>query len=197
MKRVAPGIYACLLTLCSTTLAAPPERVVNGNSLISRAERWDLYDIADCELHLFVEADSHNVVQSLYWIQFEGYLPSNSHVYDYTKDESVIFAGMPFWQRARFGPSNETPRAGSDGERVRQMLDRAGYELPPHTMNVRLVHLLDEARRKELMFIYVEDLGARGFTSDDLMDGDAARPAWNDVKQGLVERARQRIHIVR
>ena len=215
MKRILHGLCAALLAWSSPAPAAPPpERVVNGNQLISRAdpavtielpksakylgaERWDLYDIADCELHLFVEADSHKVVKALYWIQFEGYLPSNTHAYDYSKDESVTFAGLPFWQRARFGPSNQVPRAGSDGERVRQMLERAGYKLPAHTMNLRLVHLLDETRRKELMFIYSEDLAARGYTSDQLMDGVSPRPAWDEVKKGLVERARERIRITR
>ncbi len=185
---------------------------MKGNRLISRsdpavtiqvprkakylgAERWDLYDLADCELHLYVEAGRNKVVKALYWIQFEGYLPSNTYVYDYTKDSPVTFAGQPFWQRARFGPSNQTPRAGSDGERVRQMVERAGYKLPPHSMNVRLVRVLDEARRKELMFIYGEDLGAQGYTTDQLMDGDQPKPAWTDIEKGLVERARKRIRV--
>ena len=107
----------------------------------------------------------------------------------------MTFAGQPFWQRARFGPSNEATRAGSDGERVRQMVERAGYQLPPHSMNVRLVRVLDEARRKELMFIYGEDLGRQGYTTEQLMDGEKPGQAWAGIEKDLIERARSRIRI--
>lgn len=213
MKLLLQGLCATLLLLVSTAAAAaPPEREVKGNRLISQsdpavsiqvprsatylgAERWDLYDLADCELHLFVEADRSKVVKALYWIQFEAYLPTNEHIYDYTKDEPVTFAGQPFWQRARFGPANQAPRAGSDGERVRQMVERAGYKLPAHSMSVRLVRVLDETKRKELMFIYGEDLTTQGYSSEQLLDGDQPRPAWEELKKGLLERARERLKV--
>jgi hypothetical protein len=44
-------------------------------SLHYAADRWVLYDIADCELHDFVDADAQKNVQRLYWVQFEGYIP--------------------------------------------------------------------------------------------------------------------------
>ena len=62
-------------------------------------------------------------------------------------------------------------------------------------MNVRLVHLLDEARRKELMFIYAEDLASTGYTSEQLMDGDKPRPEWEAIQKELVERAMKRIKL--
>jgi hypothetical protein len=210
MKPVLIGIGAFFLTALVFAQPTAPEREVRGNRLTSKsdpaitikvprearylgAERWNLYDIADCELHLFVEADDNKRVKALYWIQFEGYLPGNTHTYDYSKDDPVTWSGLPFYKRARFGPSNQAPRAGSDGERVRQMLERAGYSLPPDTMNVRLVHLLDEARRKELMFIYGEDLSASGHTSASLMDGDKPRAEWTAIEKELVARAMKRI----
>ena len=52
------------------------------------AARWDLNDIADAELHVFVDADAQKRVQRLYWIQFEAYLPSNTHRYNYKFTES-------------------------------------------------------------------------------------------------------------
>ena len=192
MKRSLLAFGALLLTASTTALGAPPERVVKGHRLISRsdpaitiqlprsaryvgADRWDLYDICDAELHLFVEADRSKRVRAFYWIQFERYLPNNTHVYNYSKDTAVTFAGRPFWQRIRFGPTDEPQRAGSDGEHVRQMLAKAGYELPPHMTNVRLVHLLDDSRRQELMFIYAE--------------------ASDSLDESIAERAKQRIRL--
>ena len=63
MKRLLPGLWAALLLLSSTALAAPPERVVKRNRLLSQAnpaltielpraakyvgaDRWDLYESA-------------------------------------------------------------------------------------------------------------------------------------------------------
>jgi hypothetical protein len=212
MKYRIALLFTAVLLLPATSLASSPERQVSGNRLISKsspavtievpaaarylgAERWDLYDIADCELHLFVEADESRQVKRLYWIQFEGYLPTNTHIYDYSDDQPVTFAGLPFRQRTHVGPTNNTPRAGSDGERVRQMLARAGYRLAPEAMNVRLVHLLDDANRQELMFIYGEDLALSGKTLAQLKDGEAFRPAWKEVERGLVERAMSRIKL--
>ena len=214
MKHLSSGLCAALLLFLPTAEATSPERVVHGNRLISQsdpaitievpaaakylgAERWDLYGIADCELHVFVEADDNKQVKRLYWIQFEGYLPANTHTYDYSKDEPVTFAGLPFHQRTHVGPTNNKPREGSDGERVRQMLAREGYSYAPEAMNVRLVHLLDDAKRKELMFIYGEDLALSGFTTAQLKDGDQFRPEWKQVEKGLVDRAMSRIKLTR
>lgn len=193
MKRTILIVLGLLLPSLAFAQARGPERSVDGNRVISKAdpaatvvvpatatyigaERWDLYDIADCELHLYVEADEHKRVQRLYWIQFEAYLPSNSHTYDYSGDAPVTFSGLPFRQRISFGPTSRPQREGSDGQRVRQMLTKAGYHLPAESMNVRLVHLLDDAGRKELMFIYGEDLAlAGGDTSTDAQEAFAAR----------------------
>jgi hypothetical protein len=144
---------------------------------------------------LFVEAYPDKTVKAMYWIQFEAYLPTNEHTYDYSEDEPVTFGGRPFWKSSNFGPTNNTPRAGGDGERTRQMLSRAGYKLPAERMSVRLVHLVDESRRKELMVIYAEDLAPSGYTAAQLRDGNEPRPEWKAVEQGLVERAMSRIKL--
>jgi hypothetical protein len=74
MKRPLFGLGAVMFSILLLAHAAAPERRVTGNRLISNsdpaitievpasarylgAERWDLYGVADCELHLFVEAD--------------------------------------------------------------------------------------------------------------------------------------------
>src|SRR5687768_13990604 len=39
-------------------------------------ERFTLYDVADCEIHVFIEADADRRMRRLWWIQFESYLPA-------------------------------------------------------------------------------------------------------------------------
>src|SRR5688572_32650132 len=123
MKRAMLGLCAVVFSCFLMAAARAPERAVKGNRLISKsdpaitiqvprsavylgAERWDLYDVADCELHLFVEAYPDKTVKTMYWIQFEAYLPTNEHTYDYSKDEQEIFGGRPFWKSSHFGPTN-------------------------------------------------------------------------------------------
>jgi hypothetical protein len=56
-------------------------------------------------------------------------------------------------------------------------------------MSVRLVHLLDEQKRKELMIIYSEDVAPTGFTAAELLPGGTARDRWPAIEKSLVERA--------
>ena len=50
-------------------------------------------------------------------------------------------------------------RPDSDGNRARAFLGTKGYRLgSDEVMSQRLVHLIDEAKRNELMIIYLEDL---------------------------------------
>lgn len=121
--------------------------------------RWVLYGYADCDLHVYAQKDDKGVVQRLYWIQSEGYIPSRpelTHAGDYAKSRVLEMDGLDFhldtWGRAM---SDEAP-AGSDLEQVEQLVAAAKLSLPPHMAFVRLVHLPDAAQRKELMLIYAE-----------------------------------------
>jgi len=40
------------------------------------SERFNLYGVADAEVHVFIEADAAKRMKKLYWIQFESYLPA-------------------------------------------------------------------------------------------------------------------------
>src|SRR5580765_2319703 len=68
-------------TLTSTQLPAvqlefsKPFKYAGGHSFI-------LYEVANAEQHFFVDADKDGTIKRMYWIQFEGYLPSNTHTYD-------------------------------------------------------------------------------------------------------------------
>lgn len=160
-------------------------------------DRFILYGVADCEVHVFVEADAERRIQRFYWIQFEGYLPSRPDAnYDYADDGNrrMNLWGDTAWVRPGFGPTDRAPRPGSDSERVRSILADAGYTLPPHLMNVRFVRLLDDPQgtgrgRRELMLIYAEDMAASGFTSDDLRTDGQINDRARALEDPLVQRA--------
>lgn len=201
--------------LCPGALASAnppaPERKIQSNHIISErdpsirielpesaryvgADRWHLFGIADCELHIFVEADHEKKVKRYYWIQFEALLPANPEkFYDYKNGQDMIIAGLNFNLRARFGTSAEKPRPGSDLEHVVKLITDAGYKLPPDLMNVRFVHLPDAAKRKELMVIYGEDMAPTGYTTADLIADGKIRPEWAAIETELIARAKARV----
>src|SRR5579859_8229404 len=153
------ALVSCLFyAVTLTAQTAPPERKAVGNIVTSErdpavrielpkaaqyvgADRWTLYGIADCELHAFVEADAQKNVQRLYWIQFEGYLPSKpdlAHTYDSPRHTTI--GGLDFfvdtWPRA----DGEKTNPGSDRERIEALIRGKGYKMPAGMMYVRLVH---------------------------------------------------------
>ena len=72
--------------------------------------------------------------------------------------------------------------------------------MPANAMCVRLVHLLDEAKRKELMIIYGEDLGPIGFSAVDLNKGGKAYRPMADAgkrfdRKGEKENRTQKLEI--
>lgn len=184
-----------------------PERTVSGNVLSSGrdpqvelefappityvgAERWVLYDVADCEVHVFIEADAQKIVKRLYWVQFEGYLPSIPDSYNYKSPLRVDIGGLEFFvDHGQHRSDAPTRRPGSDREHVYNLIRAKGYQLPTEVNSVRLVHLPDAEKRKELMIIYSEDLAASGYQLVDLAkDGKAAaqRP---EIEKALRDRA--------
>jgi hypothetical protein len=188
-----------------------PERRVERNTIISEhdpklrillpesvryvgADRWVLYGIADCELHAFVQADEQKNVQEVYWVQFEGYIPTRADLH-HTNDSPrhTTIGGMDFYVDTWPRSNDEKTEAGSDREHIDALMRAKGYKIPANMMYVRLVHLLDAEKRKELMVIYGEDLASSGFIAADLRDGGKANGQWAALEKGLIERAKTKI----
>ncbi len=122
-------------------------RTVSGNDLVSDLDpslvlRFDpafrhvggqkfvLYGVADTEQHFFVETTPDGALRSVYWVQYEGYLPDNDYTYDY--DDSplrVTLGDTAFYtdaeivadELAAFGPEVRvvSPEALAEGVRTR------------------------------------------------------------------------------
>ncbi|MGH9903582.1 MAG: hypothetical protein ACRD68_17385, partial [Pyrinomonadaceae bacterium] len=188
--------------------AGKPTRRVKGRTLVSAempavriefdkafkyagGHSFILYDVARAEQHFFVDADREGRVRRMYWVQFEGYLPTNTHAYRYRSNQTVQIGGLDFI--ADSGPRNlaaGTGRPDSDGSRARDFLASKGFRpASDDILSQRLVHLIDEAKRNELMIIYVEDLGGTGLKAADLAEGGSAAARWGEISKGLLERA--------
>jgi hypothetical protein len=204
------GFLAAALTV-SCCLA--PEREVKNNFLTSEhdprvrielpasvqyvgADRWVFYGIADCELHAFVDADKQKQVQRLYWVQFEGYLPIRPELkHTYGSPRHATIGGLDFYVDTWVNSREEKSKPDSDGEHIRSLISEHQYMMPEGMICVRLVHLLDEAKRQELMIIYGEDLAPTGFTAADLEKDGKAYNQWPIIESGLIERAKKSVKL--
>ncbi|MGH1362210.1 MAG: hypothetical protein ACRBF0_01555 [Calditrichia bacterium] len=156
------------------------------------AETFILYDIARCEIHLFVDADSNKIVNRLYWMQYEGYLPSLwPHWYEY-EDEPfrTMIGGKEFYDGVNFytvDSSRQHWSRDSDIGRVFALMESNGYTLDSEVMRIRLVHL-DEEEDDELMIMYIERMSSHGLTIASFGENGRESERWKVVSQGLRER---------
>ncbi len=184
------------------TLVSPhlPEAriAVPDSAVYAGGRRWALYDAVDAEMHLFVEAGEDRVVDRLYWIQFEAYLPSLPEAgYDFHLSdlEQRALGDANFFVRARFGEgASDVPQAGSDNAMMRAVLDEAGYTLPAETINATMKHILDpDNPREELMIIYIEDLTPTGASMAEIIEAGLDSALWEGLSQGVLDRAEARV----
>lgn len=210
LKQIAVVVLFCVFLPAQATR---PERKVEGNVITSErdprvrihlpnsaqyvgADRWVLYNMADCELHAFVDADPRKNVRRLYWVQFEGYLPTKpdlKHTYDSPRHANL--GGMDFYVDTWVRTRDAEMQPGSDLEHILALIRTRGYQLPAGMMNVRLVHLLDEHKRKELMIIYGENVAESGLTAVELQPGGKRHGQWPSIEKRLLERAEKSVTI--
>jgi hypothetical protein len=212
---IKPFVCLACLAMFLAAQTTAPERKVERNSIYSArdpnvrvllpdsvqyvgADRWNLYDIADCELHAFVDSDMGKNVQRLYWVQFEGYLPSKpdlAHQYDSPRHTTI--GGLDFYVDTWVRAKDAETQKGSDRQHIEELMRSKGFNMPAGMMYVRLVHLLDERKRKELMIIYGEDLAPTGLSAADLSQGGKAFGQWPAIEKDLLERAKKKITLER
>ena len=160
--------------------------------------KFVLYDVANAEQHFFVDADKNGRVTRLFWVQFEGYLPSNDKSYRYKGPKEVNIDGLNFFADTWTRNIKENPgRPDGDGARGRAFLESKGFRLgSDETLTLRLLHFIGEKKRDELMIIYMEDLSSTmGLTAADFAAGGKAEAKWNEIADALLTRARKDMKI--
>ena len=162
-------------------------------------QKFILYGVADTEQHFFVETTDDNRLKSVYWIQYEAYLPGKSWTYDYDDSPLRVTLGeYEFYTDTAvvdFDPDRKR-RRGTDGAMARAFLAKHGYVFPRDFAYARLVYLTDETRQKELMIIFIDDLAPRGRTANELKEAGASFDSWPEVEQAHLQRVRDTLTVV-
>jgi len=175
-------LMAAVVALLSTFVWAQtqPERQCRDGKLVSKSDPSvvlkfhkafhyaggqviDIFKVAGAEQHFFVDAAPGGAIRRFYWVQFEHYYPSNHDIYDYTGIQqqplqigSLAFMGDISVESDYFSDD----RVGSDAQAAEKFLLAKGYKVEGTFVRLRLFHLPDASRRKELMIIYGEALPA-------------------------------------
>lgn len=146
------------------------------------------------ELFAFVDAEKDGHVRKYIWVQFEGYLPGHPDLhFTYDSPKHVTIGGLDFYED--IGVASPKPlKPGSDSKHFYSLLASRGYKRGD-LMWVRLVHLLDATKRKELMIIYAESLAPTGYTAQQLDQGGSEHSQWAAMAAALSHRAIQGIRI--
>jgi len=162
------------------------------------AQSFILYGVATAEQHFFVDADENKQIHRLYWIQFEGYLPSNTHTYRYQSKKKGSLGQFEFFADAAARKSGAASRPDSDSAKFLQFIKDKGYRMAEGDfLSQRLVHLVDEKKRDELMIIYLESLKPMQLTAADLAPTGKAAAQWEGISEKLLQRALKGMELVK
>lgn len=162
-------------------------------------QKFILYGVADTEQHFFVETTADDKLESVYWVQYEAYLPNKSYTYNYDDSPLQVTLGDYVFQTDTeafaFDPDRKR-RRGTDGAMARQFLASKGYSYPSEVAYARLVYLTDAARKKELMIIFMDDLARYGLTAAELQEDGAHEARWPEVEKAHLERIRNTLQVL-
>ena len=161
-------------------------------------QKFVLYGVADTEQHFFVETTADNKLKSLYWVQFEAYLPDNSYQYDYEDSPARLrLDDYDFYlDTAAVHSDPKKRRRGSDGSLARQFVLSKGYTFPEEFAYARLVHLTDASRRKELMIIFIDNLALLGLTAAELNEEGKEARRWPGIEKKHLEKIRRTLTLI-
>ena len=181
IKKIVPLVFiACCLQPALAQSASEQTRLVKGQVLTSTSlpsirikfddsfkyagtQKFILYERAQVEQYFFVDADSQGRIKRMYWVQFEGYLPGVDAKYNYAVTETVSLDGQTSIVNAESVPNISAvlkQDSQSDAAHTASFLESKGYRLNESIRFERFVRLVDEAKRNELILIYIEDADA-------------------------------------
>jgi hypothetical protein len=170
-------------------------RVGNSFTYLGRLQ-FELYSVAEVEVFVFVDADESKRLTRMFIAQFEGYLESNDHVYDYPLTHTVKLGTHDYVHDTFvYSVQKALARAGSDSSRTLGFIRESGYGLPAEAFSSRFVHLL-VGRRREMLFSYMEDLAPLGYSLAEISEDNRLKSGYEALADGLLERALAAFEIV-
>ncbi|MFT5501347.1 MAG: hypothetical protein ACI88G_001484 [Woeseiaceae bacterium] len=157
---------------------------------------FTIRDVAAGERFVFVQAEDHQV-QKLLMVQFEGFLPGIDNFYRYDLSGMPVVANYPFRSNGYAFNIVEAIIANpkSESAATYPFLESKGYSVPEELMMWRSLTVADEARSKEMIIFYLEDVKSAGLTLADLYVDDSETDVWINIQRDLEFRANDAFRI--
>lgn len=147
-------------------------------------------DIAAGERFVFIDATG-DIGRRFFIVQFEGFLPGVDDYYRYDLSGSPVVAKYAFRSNGYAFDISKEIKANPTKESAstHAFLRSKGYSAPEQWMMWRSLTVGDEAKKKEVILFYVEDMESIGLTLDSLYQDDSATQEWINVQKELEVRA--------
>ena len=159
---------------------------------------FKIRDVAAGERFVFVDAGKDKKVRRLFLAQFEGFLPSNNHTYNYNFDNAAVMGGHKFrqntWAYSNTASEKENPK--NEGVLTARFLREKGYKIEDEFMMSRFVNVPDAERRNELILYYLENTSASGSRLSEFYSGDEETQVWREISKGLTARSLKAFKII-
>jgi hypothetical protein len=120
-------------------------------------QRFQLKSVADTEQQFWVEFEADGkTLKRGFWLQYEGYLPSNDYTYDYSNERPLDYAGLHWYSnKAMVNVPRRESDPDADVAKARAFFRAKGVLVPQSYMRIRMI-TLDDKGRNELMVMYME-----------------------------------------
>ena len=157
---------------------------------------FTIRDVAAGERFVFVQAEAQQI-QRLLMIQFEGFLPGVDEFYRYDLSGKPVVANYPFRSNGyAFNIVEDmTTNPKSESAATYPFLESKGFSVPDELMMWRSLTVADDARNKEMIIFYIEDVKSAGLTLADLYVDDAETDVWIKIQKDLEFRANDAFRI--
>ncbi len=154
--------------------------------------------IAAGERFVFAVADVNKVVEKLFIVQLEGFLPGFDFKFNYNFANADFIGDNKYRHNTWFYDSKKLAEQNPHGEgaKTRLFLEEKGFKLEDQFMMSRFVGLASEDRKNEIIIFYIEMLnGTTGYTLEEyenLKDGEEAKT----IDSSFVERSKKSFTII-
>ena len=155
--------------------------------------------VAAGDRYVFVSANSGQIVNKLFIVQLEGFLPDNDFTFNYNFDNAEFIGKNKYRGNTWFYDSKKLAEENpnNEGALTRAFLQERGYQLEDEFMMSRFVGLASEDRKHEIIIFYLEMLNkTTGYSLEEYEEGISRQEA-DSIRSALVDRSKRSFRIIK
>ena len=154
--------------------------------------------VATGDRFVFAVADEQKVIEKLFIVQLEGFLPEFGFTYNYNFSQAETIGANKYRHNTWFYDSKAAAQRNpqNEGALTRAFLKGKGYQLEDEFMMSRFVGLASEDRFNEIIIFYHEMLNSATGHSLEAYENSLDEATAKAIEDAFVERSRQSFSII-